>query len=134
MKLKKLIILCIRRICRLCIFKEYENISSRKNVYIYVSSELVDYVFSTMRVTTFRFAILHIVWTIWTIDGDLVDRIHNSFADWVKTFITENKEYVYVSGWINLYIYLSSEIVDYYVFSTIIVKLLGMQFRITYLL
>ena len=77
--------------------KEYENISGWKNVYIYVSSEVVDYVFSTMTITTSRCTISHnvllltervrsncllqILWTISTIDADLVERRHNPFAE-----------------------------------------------------
>ena len=42
------------RSCRECILKEYENMLGRKNVYIYISGEVVDDVFSTMTITTFR--------------------------------------------------------------------------------
>ena len=33
--------------------KEYAYVSGGTNLYIYVSSEVVDYVFSTIRITTF---------------------------------------------------------------------------------
>ena len=81
--------------------------SGRKNVYIYISGEVVDDVFSTMTITTFRCAIPHNVlllnerqrsncllqmfWSISTIDVDSVERRHTSFPEMAKTFITENK-------------------------------------------
>ena len=76
-----------------------------------ICSEVVDDVFSTMTITTFRCPIS-------TIDADSIDIRHVSFPEMTKTFITDNKEYAYVSGWTNLYIYVSSEVVDD-VFSTI---------------
>ena len=58
-----------------------------------------------MTITTFRCPIS-------TIDVDSVDRRHMSFPEVTKTFITDNKEYAYVSGWKKLYIYVSSEVAD----------------------
>ena len=65
--------------------------SGQKNVYIYICGEFVDDVFSTMTITNFRCPIS-------TIDADSVDRRHMSFPEMTKTFITDNKEYGYVSG------------------------------------
>ena len=94
--------------------KEYENMSSQKNIYIYISGEVVNDVFSTMTITTFRCAIpqnvlilnerqiinclLHMFWSISKIDVDSVERRHMFFPEMAKTFITDNKEYAYVSG------------------------------------
>ena len=80
--------------------------------------EIVDDVFLTMTITTFRCAIpqnvlilterlrinclLQILWTISTIDVDSVERRHGSFTEMAKTFITDNKEYAYVSRQTNL--------------------------------
>ena len=58
--------------------------SGQKNIYIYISGEVVDDVFSTMKTTNFRS-------TISRIDVDSVDRRHTRFPEMAKTFITDNK-------------------------------------------
>ena len=71
-----------------------ENIGFPEFEIWFICGELVDEVFSTMTITTFKCPIS-------TIDADSVDRRHTSFPEMTKTFITNSKEYAYVSGWTN---------------------------------
>ena len=64
--------------------------------------------------------LLQILWTFSTIDADSIERRHKYISDFGQNIHIDNKEYAYVSGGTNLYIYVSSEVADY-VFSTIII-------------
>ena len=131
------------RSCRYCIFKEYDNISGRKNVYIYVFGEVVDDVFSTMTITTFRCTIaqnvlllnerarsnclLQILWNISTIDVDSVERRHRYFAKMAKTFIqTINSMLMYQVEQTYIFMYPVKLLIMYFLPSQL--QILGVQF------